>query len=302
MSIFKKLFSSNNSKEHFLAGWYVSLDNNQELESFLLTQGIDKTTAKNLDNYIHLVYDDKGLLSDAKIYSEGKVETNEHLNENLHLEKAIGVLKYQDLPTHKMYDFVQNDKGVHQIGGEFPADFIIPKNKFVVPFQYLGYINNTDKTFDWLPFKLHMICPIFLNLEFLFLDYSDPLSPTIINQEQVEKADTAYEDDLNTETEIIFNELRFNTKDIGNYGFGIGLTGIPKWIQHHDIPRCPKTNKTMKFVCQLQGGVTAKRTNVTPKDEYYRQYYEELNFWGDGDLFLFFEPTSRVACYFIQNT
>lgn len=227
MSIFKKLFLSDNSKEHFLAGWYVSLDGSQELESFLLTQAIDKATAKNLDNYIHLIYDDKGLLSDAKIYSEGK-ETNEHLNENLQLEKAIGILKYQDLPIHKMYDFVQDNNGVHQIGGEFPANFTVPNNKFVVPFQYLGYINNTDETFNWLPFKLHMICPIYLNFEFLFLDYSDPLSPTIINQEQVEKADTSYDDDLNVETEIVFNELHFNTKEIGNYGHGVGLTGVPK--------------------------------------------------------------------------
>jgi hypothetical protein len=58
----------------------------------------------------------------------------------------------------------------------------------------------------------------------------------------------------------------------------------------------------MKFLCQLNGGVTAKRTNVEPKNESYIQYYEELNFWGDGDLFVFFEPTSKVACYFIQNT
>jgi hypothetical protein len=249
------------------------------------------------------VYDDKGLLSDAKIYSEGKVETNEDLNNNLQLDKAIGILKYQDLPIHKMYDFIQDDNGVHQIGGEFPSGFAVPENKFVVPFQYLGYISNQDKTFDWLPFKLHMICPIFLNFESLFLDYSDPSSPTILNQKQVEKADTSFDDDLNAETEIVYNELRFNTKDIGNYAFGIGQTGVPRWLQHHDIPRCPKTSRTMRFLCQLQGnGVTAQRTNVTPKDEYYRHYYEELNFWGDGDLFVFFEPTSKIACYFIQNT
>jgi hypothetical protein len=105
------------------------------------------------------------------------------------------------------------------------------------------------------------------------------------------------------ETEIIFNAVRFNAKEIDCYGYGLGAAGVPKWIQHPDIPRCPNTNKTMKFLCQLQGkGVTANRTNVTPKDEYYRSYYEELNFWGDGDLFVFFEPESKIACYFIQNT
>ena len=58
----------------------------------------------------------------------------------------------------------------------------------------------------------------------------------------------------------------------------------------------------MKFLIQLNGGVSAKRTNVEPQDEDYRHYYEELNFWGAGNLFVFFEPTSKVACYLIQNS
>ena len=58
----------------------------------------------------------------------------------------------------------------------------------------------------------------------------------------------------------------------------------------------------MKFLCQFIGGVRTKRTNVEPKKEFYRRYYEKLDFWGGGYLYVFFEPTSKVACYFIQNT
>lgn len=58
----------------------------------------------------------------------------------------------------------------------------------------------------------------------------------------------------------------------------------------------------MRFLCQINEGVTTKYSNVIPKNEYYRNYYEKLNFWGDGDLFVFIEPVERTVCYFIQNT
>ena len=58
----------------------------------------------------------------------------------------------------------------------------------------------------------------------------------------------------------------------------------------------------MKFVIQINGGLEAEKTNVNPKDEFYRHYYENMNFWGDGDLYFFYEPESKVGCYFIQNT
>lgn len=177
----------------------------------------------------------------------------------------------------------------------------MPDNKCVVPFQYLGYIDNQDKNFSWLPFKIHLTCPIYLNIGNVFLDYTNQNKPTIINREEVKNADTSYDDDLNQNSEIVFNEMKISF--IEDVEFSVtGHSGIPNWIQYPDIPICPKSKKRMKFLCQLNGGVTAKRTNVEPKDEWYRHYYEELNFWGDGDLFVFFEPTSKVACYFIQNT
>jgi hypothetical protein len=81
-------------------------------------------------------------------------------------------------------------------------------------------------------------------------------------------------------------------------------SGIPEWIQYPYFPRCPKTNKILRFVCQLKsfGGVMVEETNAVFKDKHYKSYFNKLNFWSDGDLFVFFEPESKVACYFIQNT
>ena len=60
----------------------------------------------------------------------------------------------------------------------------------------------------------------------------------------------------------------------------------------------------MRFLCQLQSSddIKTKETNIKPEDDWYKQYFEKMNFWGDGDLFVFFHPESKIACYMIQNT
>ncbi len=61
----------------------------------------------------------------------------------------------------------------------------------------------------------------------------------------------------------------------------------------------------MKFLCQLksEAGILVNETNIDHTiDLYDTNYFEEMNFWGDVDLFVFFHPGSKIACYFIQNT
>ncbi len=60
----------------------------------------------------------------------------------------------------------------------------------------------------------------------------------------------------------------------------------------------------MRFVMQLSSSdvVKTKRTNVKVTDEWYQQYFETMNSWGDGDLYIFYNPESKVACFNIQNT
>lgn len=61
----------------------------------------------------------------------------------------------------------------------------------------------------------------------------------------------------------------------------------------------------MKLLCQLTYDgidIKTKRTNIQPKDEWYKQYFEKMNFWGDGDLYIFFEPESKIMCFIIQHT
>ncbi len=60
----------------------------------------------------------------------------------------------------------------------------------IVPFQYLSFINNEDPIFNCLPFTIHLTCPIFLNIEQVFLDYTNPNLPVLINKEEVESVKT----------------------------------------------------------------------------------------------------------------
>lgn len=296
--MFKNLFNRQDSKTKsiFLAGWEVHLNGDQQCENFISTQITDKKTAQSLFTSLELVFEDNKLIKAFQFENYGELEKKVRKLDN----DEIG-LQFKEFDENRLFLLTEEEDGLHQLGGEIPKDFHLPENNCVVTFQYLGFIDNRDKNFSWLPVKIHLTCPIYLNIDKVFLDYSNPNKPTIINREEVEKTDTSFDEDLNQNSEIVFNEKKFSFVENLDL-LGSSQAGIPNWIQFPDIPICPKSGKKMKFLCQLNGGVTAKRTNVNPKNESYRHYFEEMNFWGDGDLFVFFEPSSKVACYFIQNT
>ncbi len=281
------------TKHIFLAGWEVHLNGSQRCENFIATQITNKQTVEKLYNGIELVFDDNRLVR-AYDYKEGKRE------DRVLQSNEIG-LEYKEFEENKILQLVEDKGGLHQLGGEIPSDFQLPENNCIVPFQYLGFFNNTDENLSWLPFKVHLTCPIYLNIEKVFLDYSNPYKPVLINKTEVERADTSYEEYLNKTSEIIFNEMKFSFFE-GKEFTEQGNSGIPNWIQYPDIPMCPISGKRMKFLCQLQGGVTTNRTIAVTKNERSMRYFDELNFWGDGDLYIFMEPNSKVLCYFIQST
>ncbi|WP_167851971.1 hypothetical protein [Hymenobacter elongatus] len=204
--------------------------------------------------------------------------------------------------------FVQDDKGLHQFGGDIPSDFKIPENEFLGGFQYLGFINNEDKYFEWLQFPLQLICPIFTDFDYVFLDYENPNEPKLIYPTNTAEITSAY-DELTKNSYVIYNKANFSlypfegVNDDNEFDV-IAIAGKPHWTQSSEVPTSPKSNKKMKFVCQLMSNspITAKEKNFKSDDDYYEKLFTELNFWCDGDLKVFFEPTSKVACYFIQNT
>lgn len=209
------------------------------------------------------------------------------------------------------YEFKKSDKGLHQLGGLPPEEFEIPANRFKVDFQYLGFINNQDKLMNWLPFRLHLICPIFVDFEKIYLDYVDELEPQIILPQNTRQYSTAF-DELDRESIIQFRPIRFELNEskeidemdclgIGNHPIHVQyyIGGKPLENDYH-IPSCPITDQKMKFVCQLMtfGEVPVSHKNFESDSD----YLNFMNFWCDGSLYVYCNPESRIVCYFIQNT
>jgi hypothetical protein len=202
------------------------------------------------------------------------------------------------------YELVRDNKGMHQIGGEVPQSFIIPENEFLAGFQYLGYIDHTDPLFSWLPFRLNLIHPIYTNEYFVYLDYSNPTSPKIIEPKDTASSTSAF-DEIDKNSSIIFEGVKVHLEqkeEIDEFE-SIGICGEPAWLQESEIPKCPKSGKRMKFVCQLGSfsDIKAIDSNVKPTDG-MELYFQNLNFWCDGNLYIFIEPATKTVCYTMQNT
>lgn len=202
------------------------------------------------------------------------------------------------------YELVRNEDGKHQIGGEVPAAFNIPANEFIAGFQYLGYVDNSDPIFSWLPFKVNLIHPIYTDEYYVYLDYSNPNSPVIIEPKDTSLSTSAF-DELDKNSTIIFEAVKVSAEEkeeIDEFE-SIGICGQPSWLQNDGTPTCPKSGRKMRFLCQLGsfGDINATYSNVVPTKG-MAQYFEKLNFWCDGNLYIFIEPTARTMCYSMQNT
>jgi hypothetical protein len=294
------------SEQHddlYFLGWEVTLDGGDRCERFLHTQCIEQRVAEAHHAYIRLEFRADGLLAKGQLCSDGTEVTEGPLWENLGTDHAVGVLKRPAVPVHQVFALIEDERGPHQLGGEVPATVALPVAEPCVPFQYLGHVDPADPMFAWLPFRLHLMAPIFLNISEVFVDYTDPLRPVVLNTEEVKAADCSYEE-LNERSSIVFKALRVGTELTDEVLCSLGHGRVPAWVQYPHIPRCPKTQRIMRFVMQLRSdaGVEVAHSNVVPSSDFMASYFKEMNFWGDGDLFVFFEPTSRVACYIIQNT
>ena len=201
-----------------------------------------------------------------------------------------------------MYEFKESPNGLNQIGGEKPSELTYPENKFTGDFQYVGSVSNKEDAFNWLPFDLHLICPIYLNIdEGVFLDYAKPLEPQLLYPEDSASITSEY-DELIDGSYIEFEaiKLRLDKVDEIDDMECFGVTGNPTWLQGSETPVCPKSGKKMKFVCQLMtfGEVPTKTKNF---DSEYPDF-DHMCFWGDGSLYVFINRDANTVCYLIQNT
>lgn len=281
----------------YLAGWEIDFNNIEELKKILVTQGIDQDGFeyfKHFQTVTELIYDNN-LISKTILHSRFMIE------EQSHPRFILPDIKWEE---RKPFHLIKNKKGVHSIGGQKPKDFIVPKVETInSSFIFIASIDCTDSNFEWIGLeKLHICYPIYEGIFEIFFDYSDPFKQTIINPETFEWSWLNVKD---TRTEKIFFEQQkyistsnYYYNDIERNPEDYLLCGLPLWYQAPQIPICPRTGKVMKFVTTINSDPHIKISNEVKLDrlEYKELPYisDYLNFGSHGNMFVFYEPSSKV--------
>lgn len=143
MSIFTKLFSSKKTKSIYILGGEIEFNGDEECYQFFKNQMTDEKTAKNFSEYLEFIFENETLKKAFNYDGEFKTE-------KLLLKSEIGI-NIPAINNNPLLNFFENKNGLHQLGGEKPEEFEFPENNCVVPFQYLGFINNSDKNFFEYP-------------------------------------------------------------------------------------------------------------------------------------------------------
>ncbi len=283
----------------FLEGSEVRLNGDDQCYRFLKTQAISGPLAKSSADALELVFEDGKLIK--------KFNWQYEFRDELDIEKdEIGFL-YFPVSEHVYFALQKAKQGNSYLGGELPEGFQLPKLDTRPAFQFLGTLSPKTEGLEWLPFDFHLIAPIYGSFLQLFLDYSDPMDPQIWDSESYLNSD--YEDNyVKFDTELVYEKQFLKSKKLKKMPDfpeeNLGYLGVPHWIQNPHILNCPKTGDLMRFVAQFGCGVDLKlqRTNIElPKDEYYSNLLQRMNFWADGDLYVFLNPNSKMACMIIQH-
>lgn len=281
----------------YLAGWEIDFNNIEELKKILVTQGIDQDGFeyfKHFQTVTELIYDNN-LISKTILHSRFMIE------EQRHPGYILPDIKWEE---RKPFHLIKSKKGVHSMGGQKPKDFIVPKVQTInSSFIFIASIDCKDSNFEWIGLeKLHKCYPIYEGIFEIFFDYSDPLKPTIINPETFEWSWLNVKD---TRSEKIFFEEQkyistsnYYYNDIERNPEDYLLCGVPLWYQAPQIPICPITGKVMKFVATINSDPHIKISNEVNLDrlEYKELPYisDYLNFGSHGNMFVFYEPSSKV--------
>lgn len=280
-----------NSESRFLAGWEIDFDNTEELKKILLTQGVNK------DGFHY--FSSLQTATELIIRKHRIVNVIQH-SEGRQSEEIVAVdLPIEHWPDRALFFLLKDSAGKHRIGGGCPSDFILPTHeKLKTPFVFIGTLDTSDEHFAWINLpRLDIAYPLYECNSGIFLDYSKPLTPVIINPQTFESA--WYDGSIAVTDQVTFQEQRFKAVDkLNSLGDQHMLCGVPLWYQAPDIPVCPKTGALMQYVCTINSdsaiGVDDKNGI---KDLPFGNY---LTFGDYGRLYVFYQPDSKVVYLRIQ--
>jgi len=287
------------NKTQFLIGGGFPTDTSENFEHYISMYIVSKSDAIKEDVYTELKYNWKSALAAVKTSAWGEYEDISSEVEALKKNGILGEFMMPDLQPNAFHHFIENTEGLHRLGGEIPHELTIPENTCPNSLQYVGKISCSDSVFEWLPFDLHLICPIYLGFDKLWLDMKDPLKPKIINKEELAKAYT--DNILKPNTSVVFEKKHFSLKKEKGSGYGMGFSGVPRWTKNELPPICPESNQMLRFVCQLNSNAGVKTRSFELNDQLeepdlYLGYFKEMAFAVDQQLYVFFQPETKIAC------
>jgi len=207
------------------------------------------------------------------------------------------------LKLEKGATLILDKNGRHEIGGKAPDELTIPVLD-TSPVVYFGKIMHEEKCLKWVDFDFYLLCPIFLNIGIpVFMDYSNSLSPLII-RDNVPTLFQHYFDEIPASAHITYTGCKFRfdpgyDRDLIRMD-AIGSAGEPDWLQGPDWPISPISGKRMKFLFQL-ADVNCSEA-ITGKEYLEKESLDTYLHFAHGDLYVFFEPETRIVAYLNQFT
>lgn len=292
-------------KSRFIAGDLYDLESPEELKKILLTQGIDKSSYnffKKERSVTELIIENEKIIQikrHANLY-----DNNGKFIKDIEKEDVSVKLPITNWKDESLFFLSKSIIGNHKIGGKSPIDYYSPEHENLkFPFIFIGTLDTNDDNFNWINLpSFNISYPINQFNLGIFIDYSDFKKPEILNPE-------TFEDSYSIESKkhlgnLIFQEQKYFVldqieyeeyeKNAGNYN----LCGIPIWLQTPEIPICPKTGEVMKFVCMINSDkdiLIDKRIGFENLE-----ISEYLSFGDDGNLYVFYNPNSKVMHLNVQ--
>lgn len=285
------MFTPKNVEIRYLAGSenIANYSSQEDIRKVLLTHGINKNGIdffKKYQSVTKIIIQDN-VIKKVSIESEGDERVTE-------ADIPLPIQLWED---REPFFLEKSNHGLHSVGGIKPQDFILPiDDTHASPFIYFATIDGRDDCFRWMNVEaLHLAYPIYEGVFGVFLDYENPLCPKIISigynvqwpdstmkgVEKIEYSKQTYEyKKINTEHD------QLNDDNL--------LCGVPLWYQSPEIPICPKSGNVMRFVATINSDKTIVLAN-SQGIENIPLGGEYLIFGDHGNMFVFYEPTSKVA-------
>lgn len=204
---------------------------------------------------------------------------------------------------------ILDKNGINSIGGKASSEIDIPDLN-TSPIVYFGCISKNELHFPQINFDLHLVCPIFIDLQSpVFFDYSDTKKPKLLKDNVTSNFSQLFEN-IPSDAYIEYKQMNFRidaaptTKiKVGEHEFDmipgeIGHTGTPNWIHNEEWPNCPVTGNKMDFLFQL-GDINDCKT-VKGQEVLDKEYFDQYLHFGHGYLYVFYEAKSKVIAYLNQ--